>query len=171
MVWTSWGSERQKWRDGKSRIEEQLSRIVAGFIRIALADRAAKQEQAAKEKERERLAREQSELEERLKAEKSKVLALTRAAAGWSRAEQIRSFVAAARDAAIQNGLSVEPGSPFGEWIAWAEQQADRVDPLKESPPLIIDRMREPASPSYYYYDYRKPDAPFRFPKPIWRMK
>ena len=61
----------------------------------------------------------------------------------------------------------------FGDWMVWAEQQADRMDPLKESPPSIIDHMIEtqPTYPSYYGYGYRKPDPPFRFPKPIWRMK
>ncbi len=55
--------------------------------------------------------------------------------------------------------------------LAWAERQADRLDPLKESPPSIIDRVpeTEPAYPSYY--GYRKPEPPFRFPKPLWRMK
>jgi hypothetical protein len=41
----------------------------------------------------------------------------------------------------FQYGQSVEPKSPFGEWILWAERQADRLDPLKESPPSIIDEI------------------------------
>ena len=146
---------------------------MAGFIRLALADRAEEQKRAAAERERQRIAQEQAQLEGVIKAEKSKVRALGQAAARWSRAEQIRSFISAARDAAVQNGESVETGSRLGDWIVWAERQADRMDPLKESPPSIIDRMTEtePAYPSYYGYGYRKPDPPFRFPKPIWRMK
>jgi hypothetical protein len=108
-----------------------------------------------------------------IKTEQSKVNALRNAAARWSRAERIRAFICAASEAAVQNGQSIEPGSPFGEWILWAERQADRLDPLKESPPSIIDRKpeTEPAYPSYYGYGYQRPDPPFRFPKPIWRMK
>jgi len=87
------------------------------------------------------------------------------------RAEQIRSFISAAREAAVKNGESIEPGSPFGEWIIWAERQADRLDPLKESPPSIIDQKPRAENTSYYGYGYPKPDPPFRFPKPIWRMK
>jgi hypothetical protein len=172
IVPSGWGSDRKKWTDGKSRLEEQLCRIVAGFIRLALADRAEKEKQAAAERERQRLAQEQALLEGLIKAEKSKVRALGQAAARWSRATQIRYFISAARDAAIQSGQSVEAGSPFGDWLIWAEQQADRMDPLKKSPPSIIDRIveREPAYPSYYGYGYQKPDPPFRFPKPIWRM-
>jgi hypothetical protein len=172
IVWSAWGSDRKKWTDRKSRIEEQLCQIAAGFIRLALADRAEKEKRAAAERERQRIAQEHAQLEGLIKTEKSRVRALGQAAARWSRAHQIRSFISAARDAAIQNGQSVEAGSPFGDWIAWAERQADRMDPLKESPPSIIDRMaeREPSSPSYYGYGYQKPDPPFRFPKPIWRM-
>src|SRR6185437_3794817 len=97
------------------------------------------QERAARERERERLAQEQAHLEELIKAEKSKVRALGQAAARWSRAEQIRAFVSAARDSAVENGQTVEPGSPFGDWAIWAGQQADRMDPLKDSPSSIID--------------------------------
>ena len=169
-VWTSYGSDRKKWSDGKLRLEEQLSRIVAGFIRLALADRAEKQEHMARERERERLAKEQAHLEDLIKAEKSKVRALGQAAARWSRAEQIRAFISAAQAAAIENGQSVEPSCPFGNWVTWASQQADRMDPLKESPSSIIDCVKE--EPAYTgYYGFQRPDPPFRFPKPMWRIK
>jgi hypothetical protein len=55
-VWNSWGSDKKKWSDARLPLEEQLSRIVAGFIRFALADRAEARERAAKERQRERLA-------------------------------------------------------------------------------------------------------------------
>lgn len=44
------------------------------------------------------------------------------------------------------------------------------LDPLKESPASIIDRKVETVSSYSGYYGYQKPDPPFRFPKPIWRM-
>lgn len=173
-VWTEWGASRLRWRDGKSqRLEDQLSHIVTGFIRLALADRAENEKRAAEERERQRIAEERAQLEQSINTEQSRVTALRNAAARWLRAQQIRSFISAARDAAAQNGQSAEPGSPFGEWIVWAERQADRLDPLKDSPPSIIDRNTEGDSsyPAHYGYGYRKPDPPFRFPKPIWRMK
>jgi hypothetical protein len=172
-VWTSWGSDRRRWSDGKSPLEEQLSRIVAGLIRFALTDRAKERERAAEERERKRRTEEWAQLEATVKAEKSKVRALEEAAANWIRAEKVRSFVSAARTAAVQNDQRTEPGSPFADWITWAERQADRLDPLKESPPSIIDRMpvSEPEAPVYSGYGYQKLERPFRFPKPIWRMK
>jgi hypothetical protein len=173
IVWTAYGSDRKKWTDGKTCLEQQTSKIVAGFIRLALTDRAEREKHAAAERERQRIAQERADLEGQIKAESSKVRALRYAAGRWWRAEQIRSFIAAAREAAIADGAAADPGSPFGDWIIWAERQADRMDPLKESPPSIIDRIAEPepAYPSYYGYGYRKPDPPFQFPKPIWRLK
>jgi hypothetical protein len=158
-VWSGYGSSRARWRDGKSQnLEEQLPKVVAGFIRLALADRADKENRAAEERARQRLAEERAKIEASIKTEQSKVNALRNAAARWSRAEQIRAFIFAAR------------GAPFGEWILWAEQQADRLDPLKESPPSIIDQKPRTEYTGYYSYRYQKPDPPFRFPKPIWRM-
>lgn len=171
-VWNSWGSSRGRWRDSKSELlESQLSKIVAGFIRLALAERAEKERRAAEERAQQRLLEERAKLEAAIKIEESKVSALRNAAARWSRAQQIRAFICASREAAIQNGQSIEPGSPFGEWILWAERQADRLDPLKESPPSIIDQKPQTEYTGYYGYGYQKPDPPFRFPKPIWRMK
>lgn len=172
-VWNAWGSNRSNWRDQKAkRLEEQLSQVVAGFIRLALADRRRDQEMGAAERERERIAEERARLQAEIKLEGRKVNALRNATSRWYRATQIRSFISAARDAAALNGEATEPGTPFGEWIAWALQQADRLDPLKESPPSIVDRKPElePAY-TYYSYGYQKPDPPFRFPKPIWKMK
>jgi hypothetical protein len=34
---------------------------------------------------------------------------------------------------------SVELGTAFGDWLIWAAQQADRIDPLKGTPPSLID--------------------------------
>jgi hypothetical protein len=171
-VWTSYGSDRKRWSDGKLPLEEQIPHVIAGLIRFALIDRAEDRKRAAEECERQRRAEEWTKLETAVKAEKAKVKALEDATAKWNRAEQIRSFVAAAQSTAVQNGQAVEPGSPFGDWIAWAARQADRLDPLKESPPSIIDRIpdSEPEPAGYSGYGYQKPERPFRFPKPIWRM-
>lgn len=161
----------ERWEDSTPRGSALAG--CGGFHAACIANRAEQRRRAAEERERERIAEERANLEKSVKVEQSKVSALRNATARWLRAEQIRSFVLAARNIAVQNGQTVTPGSPFGDWIVWAEQQADRLDPLKESPASIIDRKPEPA-PSYAgYYGYgdQKPDPSFRFPKPIWRMK
>jgi hypothetical protein len=72
--------------------------------------------------------------------------------------------LSAARDSGKQAGQSSDAGTPLGDALAWAEQQADRLDPLKESPASIVDRKSE-MEPAYVsYYGYRKPDPAFDSP-------
>jgi hypothetical protein len=35
----------------------------------------------------------------------------------------------------------MQSGCELDEWLLWAEQQADRLDPLTESPPSILDEL------------------------------
>ena len=171
-IWHYWGEEQKRWKDGKShRLEELIARIMACFIRIAAAERVSKEKQAAEQRESQRRAEERAQLHQRIKAEESRVRALHHATANWLRAEHLRSFVSAARDSARQGGQPCEVGTQFGNFLAWAEQQADRIDPLKESPTSILDRKGEVEPAHSHYYGYQKPDPPFRFPKPVWRIK
>lgn len=168
-VWSAWGADQKRWKDGKSKqLEEQLPQVVAGFIRIALTERAEREKRVSEARERQKRIEDQARLEEKVRAEQVRVRALSHAAEQWSRAQQLRSFISAARDAAIQNGQRVDRGSPLSDWIVWAEQQADRFDPLKEGPRSVIDRAVEPQRPSYY--SSQEPETHFRFPKPIWKM-
>jgi hypothetical protein len=171
-IWHPWGAHLKRWADKKTQsLEERIPQIVAGFIRIALVERDLKEKRAAEERARRQREEEMSRLRESIRAEQSRVRVLRNAAASWSRAEQIRSFLAAARDSALMAGQSIEPGSPFGDWLTWAERQADRLDPLSESPISILDRKDEVEREHVGYYGYRKPEPLFRFPKPIWRME
>jgi len=171
-VWRPWRAERKRWKDrGSVRLEARIPQIVAGFVRIALAERAEQEKRLAEEKERQRRAEERARLEQSIKAEEARVRALRRAVVNWRQADEMRSFIAAARQAATEHRQPIEPGTPFGDWLSWAEQQADRLDPLKESPASILDRKSEVEPEHITYYGYRKPEPRFRFPKPIWLMK
>lgn len=67
-VWTEWGYNRRNWRDGKTqRLEDQLPQVVAGFMRLALADRAEERKRAAEEREKQRIAEERANLESQSK--------------------------------------------------------------------------------------------------------
>ncbi len=133
-----------------------------------MAGKAADEKRAAEKAEAERLEAERARKAALIKQEEARVRALHRAAANWDRACRIRDLVAAATDGARRDGVSVEPGTPFGDWLIWAAEQADRIDPLKVSPRSIIDSKPAPA-PQPSYYGYQKPDPPMRFPKPLWK--
>ncbi len=168
-IWQPWNALPKSWNDGKTRtLEDLLPEIVAGFLRIALAGKAADEKRAVEKAEAERLEAERARKAALIKKEESRVRALHRVAANWERARRIRDLVAAASEGAQRDGVSVEPGTPFGDWLIWAVQQADRIDPLKVSPSSIIDSKPAPA-PQPSYYGYQKPDPPIRFPKPLWK--
>jgi predicted transcriptional regulator len=134
-VWNYYSGGPQKvWRDRESaKLEQQLPGCVAGMMRIALRERAeAKaqyEEQLAKQKKIEEV---ESELR-KIQIEEKRIKALRRDAVDWHRAERLRRYIAAARDSSSKDT----------EWIAWAESQADRLDPLKENTKSIVDDKDE----------------------------
>jgi len=170
-VWDIWGIHKKRWKDGKTtELEDLIPKVLAGFVRIALHRRAEEERRAAEARERQKRVEERERLLAAIKVEKARVRALRHVAADWLRAEQLRSFISAACQAGSQHGQATEPGTPFGDWLTWAAKQADRLDPLKENPGSIIDCQLEADEPTWSY-SYRKPPAPFRFPKPIWRTQ
>ena len=167
QIWRPWNASPKSWNDSKTRtLEDLLPEIVAAFLRTALAGKASDEKRVAEKADAERLEAERSRRAALIKKEESRVRALHRAAANWERARRIRDLVAAASEGAQRDGVSGEPGTPFGDWLIWAVQQADRIDPLKVSPASIVDSKPAPLpQPSYL----QKPDPPTRFPKPLWK--
>lgn len=157
-IWKPWNAPRKSWGDGKTRtVEDQLPDIVAGFMEIALSGRAEDEKRAVEKAEAERIAAERARRADAIRQEEARVRALHRAAADWERADRIRRMINAASESAKREGHSVEPGTPFADWLAWAGQQADRLDPLKEPPSSLIDTKASSKQP-------------FRWPRPLWRV-
>jgi hypothetical protein len=61
----------------------------------------------------------------------------------WRRAALIRQYVDAYLLAATVTGDLINPESVAGNWVLWAQEQADRLDPLKPSPASVLDRKGE----------------------------
>lgn len=70
---------------------------------------------------------------EKIREEERRIKVLRRDAIAWQRADRLRKYIAAVR----------ESGAKDAEWLAWAELQADRLDPLKEKPKSIVDEKEE----------------------------
>jgi hypothetical protein len=128
------GGLQRVWRDRESaKLEEELPKCVAGMMRIALKERGEEKARQERELARQKKIDEVEAEFEKIQIEEKKIRALRRDAAAWHRAERIRKYVAAARESAGKDT----------EWIAWAERQADRLDPLKETPKSIVDDKEE----------------------------
>lgn len=48
----------------------------------------------------------------------------------WEKSRQIRAYVRAVTEAAIRKYGHIQKGSDLDRWLAWAGEQADRIDPI-----------------------------------------
>ncbi len=129
---------RRTWTDRKDRLVEQfLNTFVVGLVRAA---EAVKQDRVDAEKRRREFdeaqrRRHEEELrrredERRQQEEDARCRQLDAQVASWWKAEQIRAFVAAVRDACLQRNGNVTPGSELDQWMEWAMRRANALDPI-----------------------------------------
>ena len=51
----------------------------------------------------------------------------------------MRSFIRAVKENSLKKDGIIEQGKDLDDWLEWATDQADRLDPLVESPYSILD--------------------------------
>jgi hypothetical protein len=139
-VWTySTGGLRKVWRDqDRASLENQLPKCIAGMVKIALYERAIRDAREKKEAAKKQKVDEITESLRRIEEEEKKIKALKRNAVAWFRAERMRNYIAAVQTHLNQQQYPNERRNLM-EWIEWAKLQADRADPLKESPASVVD--------------------------------
>jgi len=138
---------RRTWRDGKKqRLEDSLSSVVRGLVKLAgrlkehdEEQRRRAQELREEEQRRQEVARIRAEKAALIEAERARVGELIKSASSWQTSQTLRAFIEATKKAHAAECGSMAHDSEFKQWIAWAIQQADRLDPLRESPPSILD--------------------------------
>ena len=134
------------WRDTKTkRLEERLDAVVAGLIEMAGRIKEEEQERERQaelrrqeEQRRQEEAQRRAELRKQYEAEQARVNTLLRQAENHHTSKIVRELIEAVREAHAAQG-PIEPDSDVAQWIEWATQQADRLDPLRPSPPSILD--------------------------------
>lgn len=138
---------RHTWRDTeKHTLGGCLNRIVAGLVQTAARVKVEQEKQQRREQEgraeearRQEEARRRAEARARVEAERARVAELRQQAKDWRESQELRAYVEAARQKHLADRGSIEPESDFGRWLEWATRQADRLDPLCENPPSILD--------------------------------
>lgn len=131
---------KKVWCDGeRSSLEEQLPKCVAG---IAFRERADREVRGEKERAEQEQIDEVTEVLHRSEVEEKEIKRLEREATHWKRAQCIREYIVAAKEKASTEKDSTI-ATKIQEWIKWAEQQADRIDPLTKSPRSIIEDKKE----------------------------
>jgi len=134
----------RKLRDGKRRtLEGMISRCIGLLMREA-RDRIHEAEQARlNEIEDQKRARERAELAQEIAEEDRKIKEFEGWVESWQRARQMREFTAELEKAWTEANHDLSLDAPKGKRILWMREQADRIDPMRPSPPSILDRRRE----------------------------
>jgi len=134
---------RQSWEDGKDgdKLERHLLEIVIAIVLSGeIQYREASQrsygwlvqrkadaiEKIRKRKEQE----EQKERERKAALEKARINSLLSDADGMRKAKDIRQYVKDVRERYEAGGVAAS-AEEMDQWAQWAEEQADRIDPLK----------------------------------------
>ena len=154
----------KQWRDTKCRrLEDMLNDMITSLAAAREhkiqrdKERAEAEKRAAEEAERRRVAeRLRLEEEERqaelrrarqrvIEAEQERVDELMADAEAWDQSLKLRAYinacVAKSQASAKTDESDIGAAHEFRKWVAWAQAQADRLDPLTESPPSVLDEI------------------------------
>lgn len=126
---------RGRWGDGKrARLENRLNRFVIGLIRAADTIRTERERQERQRQEWAERERRRIEAEKRRQEEEKRIRDLKEMMANWRTAGEIRAFMKAVEEEATKPAGRLEPNEVLFQWIAWARDYADRLDPLVQKP-------------------------------------
>ena len=120
-------------------VEKQLNEVIIRMLRLAVRLHNDRLEQEQRARELEERKNRYNQLVQLHEQEKAKLEKLYMDSSQWHKCQQLRAYIEAVRQRAIQADGDIQPGSELEEWITWACQQADRMDPLVESPHSILD--------------------------------
>lgn len=138
---------RKQWRDTKKqRVEDCLNKVVSGLVKFAARKREVRLEDEEREREYKQ-ATEQRALEKQQRAElrqqqaeeEDRVNSLVQEARSWKTSLEIRQYLDFIRESNKSSSGAITLSPELERWLSWAEDQADRLDPLKESPSSILD--------------------------------
>jgi len=147
--WYLRGSYRKNWRDTKKKqLENLLDSFMGGLEAISLRRKEHIREEEEKERERRERQRQReekakilAEKKRRIETEQSRVDNLISEAENWKISQIVREYVAAVKESVMNGNSTICPENELQNWAKWALDQADRLDPLEESPPSILDEI------------------------------
>lgn len=141
---------RHNWKEGKHSLAEYHSEIVATLFKVTVLRRRETLRREAERKAQERRNQELALLKRRIEEEEKRVKRLEDDAENWYKAKRVRQYVLEVVEEKKKLGEEIGPDTPLGIWVAWALQQADRMDPMVKSPSSILDRKKElPPDPGF----------------------
>ncbi|OGT82233.1 MAG: hypothetical protein A3H91_17905 [Gammaproteobacteria bacterium RIFCSPLOWO2_02_FULL_61_13] len=135
---------RLSWSDGSTqRIERRLNSFFVGLINAAVQKRLDREERERQKREWEAEQNRRREMAELIEEEEERLKKLETDAEAWQKSQGIRVYIEAVRRNAIAERREIGEDGELERWLLWASQQADRLDPLVESPPSILDEKKD----------------------------
>jgi hypothetical protein len=135
---------RKNFRDTERRkLEDTVGEFVFILMKTAVVLHRRTEDRRRDEREKQERIAAYEKLKSEVRQEKKRVDELFKMAENWKRAETLRKFLVIYRNQLEREQQPIEAGSELEKWLDWAQEQADRVDPLVESPPSILDRAGE----------------------------
>jgi len=144
-----WGRGlRSSWSDGKrQRVENCINKFIIAAYKAAAAKKADRIERERREREWEDRERRREVLKRQVEQEQKRLDTLNDQAEVWREAEQLRAYIQAVRSAGYYPQAAILGGRDLDEWCAWAQEQANRLDPTVSSPHLVLDYKHH-----FFYY-------------------
>lgn len=139
-------SQQRNWREYENRaLEDRLTYVIIGLLKLSSAVQAAiadeerdAREAAQRRRHLQEALEKQQSLREALAQEMARTERLLDQAARWRKSQSVRLFIEEVRKHGRLDEQGIE-GEGLAQWISWAVEQADRLDPFSPSPPSILD--------------------------------
>lgn len=146
---TASGWPQRNWRDTKrTRLEERIGEVVSGIVALAEDVRDREIESARKAAEHSRKIECYNAQMKRRTDERQAYRGLRLDAKQWTAANQLRQYIHVIEATALQAGTLSEDKV---EWVEWARQKADWLDPTILMSDLVLDAPA-PTQPGYAYW-------------------
>lgn len=127
QVLTGW-PQREFKDSAKQPLEHRLNDFLVALVEKALQEKKDRERRAIEEQRRQEAEQRQREEEARQREEDEKIEQWDTWMNAWKRAQDVRAFAAAIREALAP----IEPGSKIERRLSWAADYADRIDPLSQ---------------------------------------
>lgn len=128
----------KEWRDGKVKLEGILAKIVARLELLAQTEKEWKESSRIANLKRDQEEKRLAEIKKRKDEEVSKFNRLVKLSEQYDKTLIIRQYIDAVKQKAIDTSNNLTPGKQ--EWINWATDKADWLDPLINKPDDILDQ-------------------------------
>lgn len=128
----------KEWKDGRTPLEQQLSRIIVHIELAARSWQAAAKKRRKEELERKEKERIQKEFETLREKELNDFKDTLQKATRWHKANNLRNYINEIESRMYANSNDHED---ITNWLAWARSKADWYDPFIEKEDPLLTNM------------------------------